>query len=89
MSELELKITVRTSSGNIGEQVRGLFTDGEDEGITLESSGYSLNVVKLERADGLPLAIEEDFSDWFSKSGIQSMHRQILYKAYIAGRMAK
>jgi hypothetical protein len=90
MSEtLELKITVKAPS-DVGNKVRQLVIDGERscEGIFLASDGYTIDVVKLERADGLPLAIDEDFQDWFNHSGIQSSHRSILYKAYCAGRTA-
>ena len=92
MSEqLELKVTVRSVGSNIGDRVRRLVADGDanEDGVILASNGYTLDVVKLERADGLPLAIEEDFQDWFHKSGIQSMHRTILFKAYCAGRALK
>lgn len=93
MSELELKITVRVEGSDIGERVRRLVIAGESVGdsLVLTTDGYALDVVKLERADGLPLSIEEDFSDWFSKnnSGYGSQEREIAYNAYLAGRMAK
>ena len=91
MSEMELKVTVKCGTNTLGERVRRLVVDGDanEDGIILASNGYTLEVVKVERADGLPLAIEEDFQDWFHKSGIQSMHRAILFKAYCAGRALK
>lgn len=91
MSELELKITVR-GAPNLGEKVRMMVIDGESgDSLVLATDSYTMDVVKLERADGLPLSIEEDFSDWFSKnnSGYGSQEREIAYNAYLAGRMAK
>lgn len=90
MSELELHITVR-GTPNLGEMVRRMVIDGVNSGenLVLASDGYTLNVVKLERTDGLPLSIEEDFSDWFSKSGISSLYRDCAHTSYLAGRMAE
>jgi len=68
MSELELKITVG-GRANIGEIVRRMVTDGEsNDGLVLATDSYTLDVVKLERADGLPLAIEVDFAEWVIKN---------------------
>lgn len=93
MSELELKITVGSVGSNIGDLVRRLYIDGENsgEGLVLASDAYTLNVIKLERMDGLPLAVEEDFSNWIMAEHIpQNMReREIAYKAYIAGRAVK
>lgn len=93
MSELELKITVRVVGSDIGERVRRLVIAGESVGdsLVLTTDGYALDVVKLERADGLPLAVEEDFSNWILAEHIpqNSREREIAYKAYIAGRAVK
>jgi len=87
--ELELKVTVK-GHPNLGEKIRQLVVDGEQgEGVMLASDGYTVDIVKLERADGLPLSIEEDFSDWFSQQKLQVSYRDIARLAYFAGRAAK
>lgn len=91
MSELELKITVRGTPG-IGRAVRRIVTDGEkNDGVTLASDGYILDVVKVERADGLPLAIEDDFENWYIETfkNERVSNRDQVRKAYLAGRAVK
>lgn len=91
MSDLELKITVRSNS-NVGQKIRDMVADGDaNDGVALASEGFILSVVRLERADGLSLAVEDEFSDWFSKNdhGYGSQEREIAHKAYLAGRAKK
>ena len=95
MSEMELKVTVKGS--NIGDKVRHLVVDGDanEDGIVLASNGYTLDVVKVERADGLPLAIEEEFYDWIKvlekdlTIPVRTGSKNLLFKAYCAGRAVK
>lgn len=93
MSELELKITVGSVGSNIGDLVRRLYIDGENsgEGLVLASDAYTLGVVKLERMDGLPLTVEEDFNAWVQAEHLPQdiRERDIALKAYLAGRAVK
>src|ERR1700744_5327151 len=97
MSEMELKVTVKCGTNTLGERVRRLVVDGDanEDGIVLASNGYTLDVVKVERADGLPLAIEEDFAEWIKvlEKGltipVSTGSKNLLFKAYCAGRAVK
>lgn len=90
--ELELHITIADPVGNIGNKLRMLHVDGErNDGVVLASDGYSIDIVKLERADGLPLAIDEDFEGWYNetfKNELVSSKSQVK-RAYFAGRRMK
>jgi hypothetical protein len=95
----ELKLNITVQGNDIGAKVWAMYHDGEvNDGVALVSEGFLLRVVKLEREDGLDLAVEQDFAGWYyenykdeplATAFLTTMHRGIARKAYLAGRAVK
>lgn len=90
--ELELKITVRTTAlDDLGTTV-ALMLEEDHIDLMDQDGNYVIEVVKLERADGLPLEIEANFLDWcLLNQGlvITAPAKEAARKAYLDARRLK
>lgn len=86
----ELELCIKVKGYDVGRTIAECWKDGEEsgEGVALVSDSYTIEVTSVEREDGLPLNIDDEFTKWMATmpEALNVGLRELARKAFYAGR---